>query len=277
MTDDSLRSVVTGDGLRLEVHLWDVDEPRGVVLLVHGLGEHGGRYAEVAEHLNRRGLRVVAPDHRGHGRSAGAPTHVSSFDLFLDDLRRVEEGICGMGIPLAIWGHSMGGLMTIRYLQRSDTRARVAVISAPWLGRPGNAKWWKTAPARAIGALWPSAPMPAGVEGVMLTHDSEKQVQFDDDPLVRRTVSPRLFVEGSRAVTQAFQEVDRLRQDVLFLVPLADQLVNPKETLRFVEMLDSERCAVISRTEWRHEPHNEVDRTSLLNEVGDWLGAKLIE
>jgi lysophospholipase len=275
MAEGLSRSITTRDGLLLNVHVWDVPEPKGAVLLVHGLGEHGGRYAEVAEHLNGLGFRVVAPDHRGHGRSQGPRTDTPTFDHFLDDLELVENSLVDDIVPLAIWGHSLGGLITVRYLQRGRTRARVAVISAPWLGRPESATWWKLAPARVIGSLWPSAPMPSGVRGVMLTHDVEKQAQFDGDPLVSKTVSPRLYAEGTRAITRAFQEVERVRVEVLFLVPPSDVLVNPGETFRFVGLLPLERCAVMSQEEWRHEPHNEVGRASLLQDVGDWLGPKL--
>jgi alpha-beta hydrolase superfamily lysophospholipase len=261
----------------LELRVWDVEAPKGVVILVHGLGEHGGRYAEVAAHLNNRGFCVVAPDHRGHGRSEGAPTHTPSFDHLLDDLDRVEQVVFSTDLPLAIWGHSLGGLITLRYLQRCDTRARVAVISSPWLGRPGSATWWKTGPARLVGALWPSAPLPSGVKGRMLTHDRQKQFEYDNDPLVRRTVTPRLFAEGSKAVAEAFKDAKRVTGELLFLVPLADELVNPPETLKFIAGLPSDGCTVISRSEWRHEPHNELDRASLLPEICDWLESKLMK
>ncbi len=269
--------VTTQDGLQLHVHRWEVDDARGTVLVVHGLGEHGGRYAEIAAELNRRGFRVVAPDLRGHGRSEGPATDTPQFDCFLDDVERVEREMCDDAFPLALWGHSMGGLITLRYLQTRGTRARFAVVSAPWLGRSPSAPWWKTTAGRMIGMFRPSAPLPSGVQGWMVTHDEQKQAEYDGDPLVRKTVSPRLFSEGSRAVDRAFEEIDRLTADCLFLVPLADRLVNAPETLRFSGMLPAERCTVWSSEEWRHEPHNEMNRGVLLERVGDWLESKLTE
>lgn len=275
MPEARSRAVTTMDGLRLHIHVWDVDAPQGTVLVVHGLGEHGGRYGEVAAELNRRGLRVVAHDLRGHGLSEGPVTHTPTFDHFLDDLEQVERETCDRDLPLAIWGHSLGGLITVRYLQGRRTEARVAVVSAPWLGRPPGATWWKTGVGRVIGALWPAAPLPSGVEGVMLTHDTEKQAEYDSDPLVRKTVSPLLFAEGSQAVAAAFDDIGKLSAEVLFLVPLSDALVNAAETLKFAGMLPTERCSVWSRKEWRHEPHNELDHHTLVREIGDWLGLKL--
>ncbi len=109
----------------------------------------------------------------------------------------------------------------------------------------------------------------------MVTHDVEKQAEYDDDPLVRKTLTPRLFAEGSRAVEHAFGDIGRLSVDLLFLVPLTDALVNVAETLRFTGILPTERCTVWSGPEWRHEPHNELDRGVLLPKIGDWLESKL--
>src|SRR3954454_23077751 len=104
----------SGTSGRVEVRRWDAAEPRRLVVLVHGYGEHIGRYAHVAEALVARGATVVGPDHVGHGQSEGERALVTDFELVVDDLREVVTDTRG-ALPVVMVGHSMGGLIAIRY------------------------------------------------------------------------------------------------------------------------------------------------------------------
>ena len=107
----------TDDGLPLFLHDWPHAAPRGTVLIVHGLGEHGGRYAHVAAQLNAWGWRVMAHDHRGHGRSGGERGRIASDDALQRDLSLVIDAArAGSTGPLLLLGHSMGGLIAARFV-----------------------------------------------------------------------------------------------------------------------------------------------------------------
>jgi alpha-beta hydrolase superfamily lysophospholipase len=103
--------------MSVHVERWETDDPRRLVVLVHGYGEHIGRYAHVAAALAARGATVVGPDHVGHGRSDGERALVTSFEPVVDDLHRVVAEGRGQ-LPVVMVGHSMGGLIAIRYAQR---------------------------------------------------------------------------------------------------------------------------------------------------------------
>jgi len=263
------------DGTTLYLHRWPAAEPRGVVLIAHGLGEHGGRYAEAAEALNAACLSVVTPDLRGHGRSQGPRVHVRYFHDFLDDLETVEAEACPDALPLVLWGHSMGGLIVLRYLQSRSSRARAAVVQAPWLGQSDHATPLKRFLGRMLGRVWPSARFPGGIRADMLTHDPERQAAWEADPLIINAISPRLFAEGTRSWEAVHAAPEALELPLLFLVPENDRLVDSAATLELASRLPEERTRVLRSSEWAHEVHQELDRAEVFRTVAEWIVDRL--
>ena len=159
-----------------------------MVLLAHGYGEHQGRYAGLVEALTGRGLAVYALDHRGHGRSGGPRATVARFDDFVDDLRLLEQRAreAHPGTPLFVFGHSMGGLIALRYALRYQDELRGLALSAPAI------RFGESTPAvvRRLGAvvarLAPTFPIPGprpeAAGESLLSRDPEVQRAFDADP-----------------------------------------------------------------------------------------------
>src|ERR671939_1906263 len=129
----------------VKVRRGPADDPARLVVLVHGYGEHIGRYAHVAEVLVARGSAVVGPDHIGHGRSAGERALVESFEPMVDDLRRVVQAERG-DLPVVMVGHSMGGLIAIRYAPRHRADLAGLVLSGPAIGLGRLMADWLAAP-----------------------------------------------------------------------------------------------------------------------------------
>src|SRR5215211_4098720 len=127
------------------VRTWPIDDPARLVVLVHGYGEHIGRYEHVAAALNARGCAVVGPDHRGHGKSPGEPALVEDFEPIVEDLRAVVQDARG-DLPVVMVGHSMGGLIAIRYAQRHPEDLAGLVLSAPAVGLTPVFEQWLAAP-----------------------------------------------------------------------------------------------------------------------------------
>jgi alpha-beta hydrolase superfamily lysophospholipase len=123
------------DGTRLAWRASSLDAPRASVLLSHGLGEHGGRYARLTAALEARGVAVHALDHRGHGRSGGTRGHADRFDDLVRDLEAFRRASLPAGVPTFLFGHSMGGLVALRHLQaHPEVEWAGVVLSAPLLG-----------------------------------------------------------------------------------------------------------------------------------------------
>src|ERR671938_1569311 len=177
---------------RVQVRRWPADDPRRLVVLVHGYGEHIGRYAHVAQVLVARGSTVVGPDHVGHGRSAGEQALVESFEPIVDDLRSVVRTERG-DLPVVMVGHSMGGLIAIRYAQRHRADLTGLVLSGPAVGLGPVMQQWLAAPEL------PSDPLDA----TALSRDPAVGEAYVADPLVYHGGWKRPTLEAFVAADQA--------------------------------------------------------------------------
>lgn len=170
-------SSFTGTDGRIVVHHWLPDgDPRGVVVLAHGIGEHAGRYQHVAEHLNKQGWAFVGPDHAGHGLSAGTPGLIEDIEVLATDFGTVvtQAAKDHAGKPVAVLGHSMGGIVSTRALQRGLASPDAWVLSGPVIG--GNP---------AIFALLDMDPIPeVPIDPGMLSRDPKVGEKYAADPLV---------------------------------------------------------------------------------------------
>lgn len=245
----------------------------GRIVVVHGLGEHAGRYGELAAHLSARGLDVLSWDQRGHGRSEGRRGTVRSFAHFLEDLDRVvalaRQTPGGNGDPFLL-GHSLGGLIVLRWLQTRKPAVRGAVISAPWLGTAIEVPLWKRVASEVLRRIAPDLTLPNSVRPELLTRDEQKREEYLRDPLVHHRISPRLYHEVLRAQRRTLEA--RLPSDIplLFLVPGADRVTDTALTERWARKLAG-RVRVDVLPDSRHEPLNEVDREVVYRKVGTWL------
>ena len=262
-------------GTDLHVRAWPVERPRGRLLLVHGLGEHTGRYEPLAEALTRRGYAVLAYDQRGHGRSAGRRGHVDAFELFIEDLvavhSRMNELLPGPGLPF-LYGHSMGGLVLLRYLQTRRPPAPGAVLSAPWLATLAEVAPWKRLAARALRVLAPWARVPTGMDATGLTRDPARQESYLTDPLVGRGISVGLW--DAVAVAQAEALASGVPDlPLLLLLPGEDRVTDAAVSARWSRSAAVETLALPG---FLHEPHNELGRAEVFERVADWLDRRSV-
>ena len=186
-------NLTTDDGLPLFLHDWPHAAPRGTVLIVHGLGEHGGRYAHVAAQLNAWGWRVMAHDHRGHGRSGGERGRIASDETLLRDLARVIDAArAEQPGPLLLLGHSLGGLIAARFVAEGlqpqpaawSREVQALVLSSPALAiemNPVQKLMMKIVPKVA-----PNLTVGNGIEPANLTHDHAIVAEYRIDLPCRR-------------------------------------------------------------------------------------------
>ncbi|UCC73063.1 MAG: lysophospholipase [Gemmatimonadota bacterium] len=265
----------SGD-IRLHYRCWDVPTPRAVVIICHGLGEHSGRYEDLAQDFARAGLSTYALDHRGHGRSDGRKGHVRRFVRYVHDLekfRRRVFGAIGTEMPLIFLGHSLGGLILIRYLQEYPAvPARGAVLSAPLLGLAMEVPQWREQLARFLYYTVPALPMSTGLDPDYLSHDPQVVEAYKRDPLVHDRITPRLYGEIQREIDAASRKLAQLRLPVLMLVPSADKLVRPDLMQRFAADLRKTRPVwVRTYSGLYHEVLNETTRSSAVADVLGWI------
>lgn len=265
------------DGLDLAWQRFRPQAPRATVAVLHGGGDHSGRYAGLTAALVRAGMEVALLDFRGHGRSGGARWHVRRFDEYLDDLdvflEKVRGEAGGRGVFLV--GHSQGGL--IAALWGLDPRRPLAgvVLSSPYLRLAFAPPRVKVALGRVVGALWPSLPVPAGLDLAWLTSDPEMQRDTDQDPLYGRKTTPRWFDESTRAQGEALRRAGEFTHPLLVLLGEADPIADPAAGRAFHDAAASRDKRLLTYPAFRHEVFNEVGRERPIADTVAWISARV--
>jgi lysophospholipase len=260
--------------IRLHYRTWEVPEPRAGILLVHGLFEHGGRYEEFGDAMAAHRYSTFALDLRGHGSSEGRRGHISRFDVLLQDLdrfRREVQGLLPLDVPMFLLGHSMGGLVALRYLEEYDVPFAGAVITSPWLGTAYNAPRWKVMLGNVFNRILPAFPFSVQLDPADLTHDEERGADYADDPQIHSIITPRMFSELSAAIDTAFRRGDRIKIPVLFLLAGEDTVVSTDRSLAFARSLPAQRVTVEVQEGMRHEVLQERGRAAVIGVIRDWI------
>ena len=267
------------DGLELYWQSWVPSVPVGVLVIIHGLAEHSGRYRETAEAFAANGWAVYAGDLRGHGRSGNVPgagrVHVRRFtDYFLDvatfvDLARESHA----GLPLFLLGHSMGGLVTISYTLQQPSGLSGAVISSPALGTHPD---FKPPPilrllVSLLDRVAPRLRFPSDLDTQAISRDPEVVRAYMDDPLVSSKVSARWYAEILRSIERAPADAHLLQAPMLLMQSGADRLVDPAAPARWARSAPPGLVEVVHWEGLYHEMFNEPEKPEVRQRVIDWL------
>jgi lysophospholipase len=274
-SEGNVRSV---GNIVLRFRTWEIASPRAALVIVPGLGDHSGRYERTAEDLARYGFASFAFDLRGHGGSEGRRGHVRSFGVYLQDVdrfRRELDGFLPRSLPRFLLGHSMGGLIALRYQEEYPLAFRGAVISAPWLATAMPLPRWQVTVAPALARIAPALPMSNRIAARDLSHDQAVVDAYRADPLVHDRITPRLFAEASHAMGLVLQRSDRLCSPLLFLIPGADRVVDAQRTLQLARQLPPHLTTVRLYPGMYHEVLNEVERPAVLRDVREWMAARI--
>lgn len=272
--------VTTADGLSLFTRSWaDVEAPHGAVLVVHGLGEHSGRYEHVAQALNRAGWEAFAYDQRGHGRSPGKRGDVADGHSLLEDLSRVIDALRARpgGRRLVLLGHSLGGLVTGRFVAEGLSRAPAAwsraveglVMSSPPID-PGLSGLQKALLA-VVPRVAPHLCVGNGLQPDWISRDPAVVEAYVADPLVHDRISGLLgsFVAAESRVLEGSARAWTV--PTLLMWAGADRCVDPDGSRRFASAAPA---GIVSSREWpalAHEILNEPEREEVLSVLLSWL------
>lgn len=272
--------LAAGDGTPLRYRSWEPASPRGAVVVVHGLGEHSGRYAGLARRLDSEGVSMYAPDLRGHGLSGGRRGHAASFETYLTDLEQTlaVARTAAAGRPVILFGHSMGGLVALRYAQsRPEPRLAGLILSAPQIVLADPPPAWLRAVASIVGAVVPILPLSNRLDAEDLSHDPREIRAYRDDPLVHDRITPRLFREMERAMAAAVRDVRNVRVPaVLLLIPGADPIVDPRATREMAVALRAVTSVEVREYPGLfHEPLHETERDRVIADIAHWVRERM--
>ena len=250
--------------------------PRGAVALCHGFGEHGARYAAVAERLAERGFSVYALDHRGHGRSPGPRGHVDRWDRYREDLAaflsliEAEEP----AVPRVLFGHSMGALIVLDFALRRPEGLCGVVSSGAGLEPVGVARPHLVALARLLTRIAPRVSVPLPLDAAMLSRDPAVVKAYRADPLVFDRATVRWGTESLAAVRWIKAHAPELEIPILLVHGGADPVASPEGSRDFFEAVPHAEKELRIYPNALHEPHNGWVRERVLEELARWLDAR---
>ena len=244
-------TLTTADGLQLQSRAWIPEttglpgSPKGTVLVQHGFAEHGGRYGHLVDALLPAGYAVTSFDARGHGRSGGTRVYVERFDSYVDDLKlAIDDARQKLPGPLFLLGHSMGGLVAVRFLQLHGLYGLAGVIlSNPGLANKVVIPAWKELLATGASKLLPKLRVPSGLPPEDISRDPAEVRAYDADPLNVKVATARWYTEFVAAQGLALSKPESLRDvPLLGLIGDGDRIVDAQATLLHVELLPDHRA-----------------------------------
>ena len=249
---------------------------RGVVLVMHGYGEHSSRYDHVATALVRSGYEVMAIDARGHGKSTGQRGYVERFSRYVDDLSELKRRARARWpeLPLFILGHSNGGLIALQYALRKPDGVKGFLISSPLLAGAVAVPVVKEVAGKVMSRVLPVVSLPSGLTGAMVSHLPEVIEEYDRDALNFGVANSRWFTEMAAAAAGVRERARDLDQPFYFAVAGADEVVNPEATKEVFHRLGSSDRELEMYRGLFHEILNEGEWVEILREMILWMEAR---
>ena len=276
--ESTLSTFVASDGDNIVIQDWPIDAGatlRGVVILVHGLGEHAGRYTHVAEQLNSRGFAVRGYDQCGHGESGGPRGSLPTDTRLLDDLADIVDSTRARmpkTTPLIVLGHSMGGLVAARFVSLAIRPVDGLVLSSPALD-PGLNGIQKLLLA-VLPKFFPNLRVGNGLNATFISHDPAVVAAYRADPLVHDRISGRLGRFIATAGEAVIALAPRWKVPTLLMYAGDDRLLNPEGSRRFAAAAPKELIKTICFDALYHEIFNEQDARPVFAALKQWLDEK---
>ena len=268
-------TVQSADGTKLAYRSWP--QPGALIsfAVVHGLGDHAGRYAHFADGMSRHGMSAYALDLRGHGNSPGQRGHVESWSQWTDDVTafvaHVEQVAGTEVVPV---GHSFGGAALLSTVLAGGLPAsKRFVLSSPALKLKLQAPAWKLKVGPIAARVAPRLAMSNEVDPASISRIPEVVSAYRKDPLVHDRISSRMYTEWQNAVADIYQRAGQIKVPFLILAGTADPLIDPEGSRQLHEKTAS--MSTLRLLEGRyHEPFNDRDSEEVFQVIADWLTKK---
>ena len=271
---------VEGKVFLREWKLSDKNPKKGSAVIIHGLGEHSGRYSEVAGFLNNLGFEVYCEDLPGFGNSSGKRGDVKNISNYISCIKALHKRVLSEGTnaqKMILYGHSMGGLLALWYLETYPRDFDAAIISAPALRPSKKVPGYLLILSKIVRLLFPSFPFKNRINSDQLTDDEATAEQYREDELTHPIITPRLFWQLEDVSSKVWENRDKLPVDlkILFIHGEDDTLVDNEDTKEFFEGINVKDKVLLLLEGVRHEPHKTSNRTHVFNMIKEWLSQRV--
>lgn len=264
------------DGLTFYVQGWEPDtQPKAVVALVHGLGEHIGRYAHVGKAFTEAGYVLIGFDTRGHGKTVSPRGHFPSLTVVMDDVRRFLQFAAGRypKLPQFLYGHSLGGLLALTYAVQGKADLKGVMVTGAALRSALQEQKVKIFMANLLGSLLPTVTIPSDLDSKGLSHDQNEVTTYVNDPLVHDKASLGLGKAALTAIDLCFANARDFAYPLLIMHGQADPITYPSGSMDFAK-LAGEKNKDVTLKIWDglyHEIHNEPQQAEVFKVMVEWL------
>lgn len=249
--------------------------PKAVILLVHGLGEHAGRYSSWAAMFNERGISLRAFDLPGHGRSAGKRSVMPSLEKVYETIDLMLAGLSSEhpGVPLFIYGHSLGGGIVLNYLIRHRPSVKGAIVTSPWIFLSETPPKAKVILSKLMKGLVPGMTQPSGLKTEYLSREPEVEARYSADPLVHGLISVGLYCSVTDAAAESLSRAGEINVPLLLAHGRDDKITSPAGSVRVAEAAPKATLKL-----WEggyHELHNDILRDDHFDFIVEWIDTLL--
>ncbi len=264
-------------GEKVYARSWEPNTtPKAVICLVHGLGEHCSRYQHLADFFVDQGFAVVANDHLGHGKTEGKRGHGAKFEHFMDNVGRLlEEGDSRFpGVPVILYGHSMGGNFVLNYLLRRKPKIAGVIATGPWIKLGFEPPAYLVFLGKLTRKLAPSFAQKNSLDTSKLSHDKAVVDKYINDPLVHDRVTSSMGMEMLDAAKWLQDNAGKIDVPLLLMHGSSDEITSPKGTEEFAKKATGDITLKLWDG-WYHEIHNEIGKEEFFAYTLNWIQQKL--
>ena len=263
--------VNAADGVSLFCRVWEPSSAFvATLIMLHGLGEHSGRYVHVGKFFAESGFRTIAFDQRGHGRSGGRPVFMKEYRVLGDDLGDIVKHFADG--PTFLFGHSFGGQILLWSAQHLELGVNGLIVSAPWLALAHPPPGWQVALGRWLHAPFPGFRFPTGIHPENLSHDRAHLDSLEDLNLVHSFVTVHAYREAVKAAAEILEQT-RINHPLFLAHGDADPVTSREVAEEYFNRLSAPSKTLKIYPGLLHELHNETTRVEVLSDYLAWMKA----
>jgi acylglycerol lipase len=266
-------TLTTTDNLQLNgASFSQPGETKAAIVLIHGMGEHFGRYQHVVEFFNSIEYAVIGMDLRGHGTSQGKRGHLASYEQLMNDVDLLVNKAQELfnGLPLIMYGHSLGGNIAANYVLRRQPVLKGLIVTAPYFKLAFDPPAWKVGLSKIMAKILPAVTLPTELELAALSRDQAVVDAYKNDPLVHDKISSAFFTSVHTAAPYPIEHAAALKTKTLAMHGLADRITSYQGTIAFAQG----NPQMIELKCWEglyHEIHNEPEKQQVFDHIKTWL------
>ena len=249
---------------------WEIDNPKANLMLIHGAGEHIGRYDHWAKLFNNQQINVYGVDHYGHGNSPGARGHLQNYELYLNEIKALKKMLDEQTekLPLLLYGHSLGGNIVLHWIIEHVKSVDYVIVSAPWIKLKLVPPTWKISLMRWLSGILPALSQSNELDPNWLSRDKLIVERYINDPLVHNKIT----LSAANILFQRAEILDHynkhISDKILIIHGLDDEITDASASKAFALRTGIDYYGVEGLY---HELHNEPEQIEIFNYICNWL------